>query len=129
MERNLLLLITLCIKIFGADFIYSAQISTQNHITTYQNIFISPAMTKNSYKNESFICSIEKNANISINTYDFLLLNKDKLFDCFASSNVKVYEDSIFYIQKQNTNTQLFFTPIKFRTKNAKNSVDIFRLY
>ncbi len=128
MERSLCLLILICFKIYGADFIYSAQISTLNHVTTYQNISISPIMLKNENAKEYFTCTLHVEKNSTKTLYEYLLKHKDRLFDCFASLDVKIYSDALFELDKINSSTQLFFMPIRFRAKYSKDGIRIFVL-
>lgn len=129
MERNFCLLVLFCANLFGADFIFSAHISTTNHIVTYQKISISPSMsTAISKKEEGYICTIDKKREKYQKEYDYLLNSKDELFDCFLSQKVKVYENSVISQMKANTNTQIFLTPIYFRAIFGQNNCKIYAL-
>lgn len=129
MERNLCLLILLCADLFGADFIFSAHISTTNHIVTYQKISISPSMSSAISKKEgSYICTIDKKRAKYQKEYNYLLSSKDELFDCFLSQKVKVYENSLISQMRANTNTQIFIIPIYFRAIFGQNSCKIYSI-
>lgn len=129
MERSLCLLVLICTNIFGADFIFSAHISTTNHIVTYEKISISPTMhtTKNT-KKPKYICTIDKKLAKYQKEYDYLLDTKEKLFDCFLSQEVKVYENSILSQNYADANTQIFITPIYFRAVFGQNSCKIYTI-
>lgn len=129
MERNLCLLILTCANLLGADFIFSAHISTTNHVLTYQDFFVSPSMqTEQKNAKKSYICTINEKKSQNQSQYNYLLKYKEKLLECFFGQQAKVYDTSITTMLKARTNTQLFITPIRFRAIFGEKSCKIFTL-
>lgn len=114
MERSFCLLILISLNLLGADFIFSAQISTINHVLTYEDMSISKTMLK-STQDDIYLCTIDKKKPKSQTQYDYLLNHKDKLFECFLGQSIKVYDYSLYENTKSNLNTQLFLNPVRFR--------------
>lgn len=128
MERSLLLLVLIYTNLIGADFIFSAHISTINHVVTYQKISISPSMSSMISKKEegSYICTLKRKKDKFQQDYEYILNIKDKLFDCFLTQKVKVYENSLFSTTKIDATTQIFITPIYFRAIFTKDNCKIY---
>ncbi len=85
-------------------------------------------MLKDENAKEDFTCTLHVKENPTQSLYEYLLKHKDKLFDCFISSDVKIHLDALFETGKIHSSTQLFFIPIRFRAKHSRDGVRIFVL-
>ncbi len=128
MERSFLLLICFCANLIGAEFIYSAHISTENHILSYQDFNISPIMTKQEHKKEIFSCTLNEPKPKKQSEYDYLLNHKEKLFDCFFSQKTRVNDSLITTLKGSHSNTQLFIVPLRFKPVFYKQKCEIYVL-
>ncbi len=111
----------------GADFIFSAHISTENHLLTYQDFSISPVMRELNDKEEAYLCTINKPKKHK-RDYEYLLEHKEELLECFYAKKVKVYGSSITRMMKSNSNTQIFIIPTSFRSIFDKKKCKIYEL-
>ncbi len=127
MERNLLLLIFLGLKLCGAEFIYSAHLSTENHILKYQKFSISPVMTKMENASKDYLCTIDEPIK-DMSQYDYLLEHKDKLLECFILKKIKIRNNTTSTLKNIESNTQLFISPTRFKTICDKKKCKIYKL-
>lgn len=117
MARSFFLLILLCKFVFGGDeFVFWAQVNSQNHIIKSEIIAISKAMilTKSS---SNFVCKIQDSIKNGETSYQFLNRHKDELFTCFSASKIHIKDKSKLEDKNFYSNLILTVSPIRFEVE------------
>lgn len=128
MERSFCLLALIFCNIFGADFVFSAQISTKNNVLEYEKINISPLMSREYKKITPSIYHFNSQKPKNQSEHEYLKSHEDELYNCFMTQSVKVYGKSEMNLLYMNANTQLFFNPVRFNITFNANGADIYLL-
>ena len=115
MERNFLLLILLLFSplVSGEQFVFSARISTDNHLLRTQEFSISPLMVPLHVKGES-LCTLTVKREKDESTKAYLFRNENELFECFLKENVHVYDDVFQSRYLAQTTTHIKVLPVRF---------------
>lgn len=114
MARNFCLLILICKFVFGGDeFIFWAQINSQNNIIKSEIIAISKAMIL-SDKKSNFVCKIDDALKKNESSCEFLNRHKNELFECFNATKISIKDHSILKDRNFYSNSVLTLFPIRF---------------
>ncbi|ASM40738.1 hypothetical protein CSPB12327_05720 [Campylobacter sp. RM12327] len=117
MARSFCLLILFCKFAFGADqFIFWAQINSQNNIIKSEIIAISKAMI---LTNEipNFVCKIYDIPKKNESSYHFLTRHQNELFSCFSASKIHIKDKSKLEDKNFYSNLILTLSPIRFEVE------------
>lgn len=146
MERVVCLLIVLCLNSLArSEFIFWAELSTQNYILFHQNESISPAMVQSKDVYEEYVCDIYydekdllylKKTDLGLIDDDmskdlklrFLNKHKEKLLSCFNTLDVKIKDTVEADFLKAKSATYLKILPLRFSISFSNDRALIYYL-
>ena len=92
---------------------FSARISTDNHVLKSQELSLSPLMVplENSLK---YVCQIKQKKEKNETAFTYLTRHKEALFECLLGEKVYLYDDTIQSMLLAQTTTHLKVLPARF---------------
>lgn len=146
MERIICLLIFVSLKLFAQDeFIFWAELSSENYILFHESQNLSVAMTKSEDFVEEYVCELiytKKDLQIlprnalglvdadmsKITKLNFLNAHKDTLSECFVGANITVKDIVNTDLLRAKTQTFIKIHPLRFSVEFGENSALIYYL-
>lgn len=133
------------LSVFAQEFIFWTEFNSKDFILTYQNDYISPAMTTSQRAAEQYVCDLvytdedlrtlgktalggiddEMPRQIKLN---FLNAHKDQLALCFSRADIKVRDFVKSHKFQAQSQTFITLLPLRFRVNFARDRAVIFRL-
>ncbi|WP_185940081.1 hypothetical protein [Campylobacter hyointestinalis] len=98
----------------GEEFIFWAKYSSSNNLIKSQNIAISKAMVLSPTYRRTFLCEIDSFKFENESTLSFLKRNQEKLFECFASSDILLNDTVKLNMNRIYSHTSVTLLPIRF---------------